>query len=133
MTTRSGSIDPGAVLYLVAQLGLEETTEVLERRSGLLALSGFSGDVRELERDPRGAFALDVYAYRVAQAVAACAVALGGVDCLAFSGGIGENSARVRDAVVAHLPFLAELDVRVVPAREDIVAAREVAAFLSAR
>jgi acetate kinase len=130
MTTRSGSIDPGAVLYLVERLGRDETTEVLERRSGLLALSGFSGDVRELEADPRGAFALDVFAYRVAQAVAACAVALGGVDCLAFSGGIGENSETVRDAVVARLAFLAPFDVRVVPAREDLVAARAAEALL---
>jgi acetate kinase len=130
MTTRSGSIDPGAVLYLVAQIGLEETTEILERRSGLLALSGFSGDVRELEGDPRGAFALEVFSYRVAQAAAACAVALGGVDGLAFSGGIGENSATVRDAVVAQLAFLGPFDVRIVPAREDLVAAREAEALL---
>lgn len=130
MTTRSGSIDPGAVLYLVERLGLQETTEVLERRSGLLALSGFSGDVRELEDDPRGTFAIEAFAYRVAQAVAACAVALGGVDCLAFSGGIGEHSSRVRDAVVAQLAFLAPFDVRVVPAREDLVAARAAEALL---
>ena len=133
MTTRSGSVDPGAVLHLVERLGLAETTDVLEHRSGLLALSGFSGDVRELEADPRGAFALDVFAYRVAQSVAACAVALGGVDCLAFSGGIGENSATVRDAVVARLPFLGAFDVRVVEAREDLVAAREAEALLSRR
>jgi acetate kinase len=124
MTTRSGSIDPGAVLYLVERLGHEETTEVLERRSGLLALSGFSGDVRELEADPRGAFALEVFSYRIAQAVAACAVALGGVDCVAFSGGIGEHSARVREAVVERLAFLAPFETRVVRAREDLVAAR---------
>ena len=124
MATRSGSIDPGAVLYLAERRGVEETREVLEHRSGLLALSGFSGDVRELEGDPRGAFALDAFAYRVAQAAAACAVALGGVDCVAFSGGIGENSATVRDAVVARLAFLGAFEVRVVEAREDLVAAR---------
>ena len=133
MTTRSGSVDPGAVLHLAERLGVEETTDLLERRSGLLALSGFSGDVRELEADPRGAFALEVFAYRVAQSVAACAVALGGVDCLAFSGGIGENSATVRDAVVARLSFLGAFDVRVVEAREDLVAAREAEALLSRR
>jgi acetate kinase len=124
MATRCGSVDPGAVLYLARRVGVDELARVLEEESGLGALSGFSGDVRQLESDPRGDFALEVLAYRVAQAVAACAVALGGVDVLAFSGGIGEHSSRVRDDVVRRLGFLGSLDVRVVTAREDVVAAR---------
>jgi len=125
MTTRSGSVDPGAVLYLARRLGDDEVGRVLEQESGLLALSGFSGDVRELEADSRGAFALELFAYRVAQQVASCAVALGGLEALAFSGGIGEHSARVRDLVVSRLEHLRPFDVHVVAAREDVVAARE--------
>ena len=125
MTTRSGSVDPAAVLRVVRQHGLDETERILEHDSGLLALSGFSSDVRELEGDPRGAFALELFAYRVAQAAAACAVALGGVDVLAFSGGIGEHSSRVRDAVACRLGFLGSFGVQVVVAREELVAARE--------
>ena len=125
MTTRSGSVDPGAVLYLARRLGDDEVGRVLEQESGLLALSGFSGDVRELEADSRGGFALELFAYRVAQQVASCAVALGGLEALAFSGGIGEHSARVRDLVVSRLEHLRPFDVHVVAAREDVVAARE--------
>ena len=124
MSTRSGSIDPGAVLHLVRERGVDDVSHLLEHESGLLGLSGVSGDVRELEQDERGDFALDLLAYRVAQAVAACAVALGGVDAIAFSGGIGEHSARVRGEVVSRLRFLGQVDVRVVEAREDVVAAR---------
>ena len=131
MTTRSGSVDPGAVLHLARRLGEDELGRVLERESGLLALSGFSGDVRELEADPRGDFALELFAYRVAQAVASCAVALGGLEAVAFSGGIGENSQRVRDAVAARLEHLRPFDVHVVAAREDVVAAREALGVLA--
>jgi acetate kinase len=125
MATRSGSVDPGAVLRVARERGVDETQRILEEESGLLGLSGYSGDVRDLERDPRGDFALELFTYRVAQSAAACAVALGGVDVLAFSGGIGEHSSRVRDAVVAHLGLLGAFDVRVVAAREDLVAAHE--------
>ena len=131
MATRSGSVDPGAVLYLARRTGVDELARVLEEESGLTALSGFSGDVRELEADPRGDFALEAFAYRVAQAAAACVVALGGLDVLAFSGGIGEHSARVREAVAQRLAPLEPFEVRVVEAREDLVAARAARALVS--
>jgi acetate kinase len=149
MTTRPGSVDPGALLYLLRQgVPVAELDDALEHRSGLLALSGRSGDVRELERsdDAAAAFALEVFAYRVATAVGAMAVALGGLDALVFTAGIGEHSARVRRDVCAPLRFLGvELDparneaasadaevaspasrtrVVVVRAREELVAAR---------
>ena len=124
MSTRSGSVDPAAVLHLVRERGVDDVSRLLEHESGLLGVSGLSGDVRELEGDRRGDFALELLAYRVAQAVAACAVALGGVDAIAFSGGIGEHSERVRAAVVSRLRFLGQVDVRVVRSREDVVAAR---------
>ena len=130
MATRSGSVDPGAVLYLARRLGVDELAHALEEESGLTALSGFSGDVRELECDPRGDFALDAFAYRVAQSVAASVVALAGLDVLAFSGGIGEHSQRVRDSVVERLAFLEPFEARVVEAREDVVAASAARAAL---
>jgi acetate kinase len=145
MATRPGSVDPGALLHLLREgVPLDELDEAIERESGLLALSGISGDVEELERsrEPAAAFALDVFAYRVAGAVAAMSVALGGLDALVFTAGIGEHSERVRRDVCARLGFLGvELDgaanerhgpelgagpvrVVVVEAREDVVAAR---------
>jgi acetate kinase len=132
MATRSGSVDPGAVLYLARGRGLDEVERVLERESGLLGVSGVSEDVRDLEHDARGDFALDLLAYRVAQAVAACAVALDGVDVVAFSGGIGENSERVRGEVLERLAFLQPFEARVVEAREDLVAARATRRLLGA-
>jgi acetate kinase len=131
MATRSGSVDPGAVLHLARARGVDEVGRLLEEESGLLGVSGLSGDVRELEADPRGAFALELLSYRVAQAVAACAVALGGIDVLAFSGGIGEHSTRVRERVAERLQFLSPPRIAVVRAREDLVAARLVRDLLS--
>ena len=122
MTTRSGSIDPGALLYLLRERGLsvEDLDHALEHESGLAALSGTSGDVRELADD---GLALAVYVHRVAAAVAASAAALGGLDAIAFTGGIGEHSALVRDRVCERLRFLGDFDVHVVPAREELVVA----------
>jgi acetate kinase len=124
MTTRSGSVDPGLLLYVQRErgLGADELDRVLNLESGLKALSGTSGDMREVEA--AGGLALDVYYYRVAGAVAAMAVALGGLDAVAFTGGIGEHSATVRDRVCDRLAFLRPFDVHVVEAREELVAAR---------
>lgn len=125
MTTRSGSVDPGALVYLMREHGLsvEELDHALEHESGLAGLSGTSGDVREL--DPDG-IALAVYVHRIAAAVAACAASLGGLDALVFSGGVGEHSELVRDRVTGRVRFLGEFEVRVVEAREELVIARHV-------
>ncbi len=142
MTTRSGSIDPGALLYLLREQGFDAASleHVLNFESGIKALGGGSGDMREIT----GGLALDVFAYRVAAAVAAMAAALGGLDALVFTAGIGENSPLVRARVCERLGFLgvdldasandeAEPDcqisrspvaVHVVRAREELVAAR---------
>jgi acetate kinase len=121
MASRSGSVDPGALLYLLRERGLTpaELDEALEHESGLAALGGLD--------DPLG-FA--VYTYRLAQAVAAMTAALGGLDTLAFSGGVGENRADVRDAVAGRLRFLGDFAVEVAPAREDVIVARAVRALL---
>ena len=122
MATRSGSVDPGALVYLLRERGLsaEELDAALEHESGLAALGGLD--------DPLG-FA--VYTYRIAQAAAAMAVALGGIDALAFSGGVGENRDDVRRAIADRLGFLSEFRVKVVRAREDFVIARAVRRLLA--
>jgi acetate kinase len=122
MATRSGSVDPGALLYLLRGHGLspDELDDALEHASGLRALGGLDA--------PLG-FA--VYTYRVAAAVGAMAVALGGIDALAFTAGVGENRADVRAAVVERLAFLGPFRVEVVEAREDVVIARAVRALLA--
>jgi acetate kinase len=121
MATRSGSVDPGALVHVLREHGLsvDELDRVLQHESGLAALGGLD--------DPLG-FA--VYTYRVAQAAAAMAAALGGIDVLAFSGGVGENRADVRDAVAGRLRFLGDFAVEALPAQEDLVIAREVCALL---
>ena len=120
MATRSGSIDPGALLYLLRERGLsgDELDRCLEYESGLAALGGL---------DDADAFA--VFTYAVACAVARMAVALRGLDVLAFSGGVGENRADVRAAVAERLSFVGEFRVEVVPAREELVIARAVEAL----
>jgi acetate kinase len=117
MATRSGSVDPGALVYLMRERGLsvEELDAALEHESGLSALG-------ELD-DP---LAFSVYTYRIAGAVAQMAMALGGIDLLAFSGGVGENRPDVRAAIVERLLFLGYFSVEVVSAREDLVIAHAV-------
>jgi acetate kinase len=130
MATRSGSVDPGALLYLLRErkLSLEQLDEALERESGLAGLSGGgSGDVREASP-----LALDVFVHRVAGAVAAMAAALGGTDALAFSGGIGEHAHELRGRIVERVRFLGDFSVEVVPAREELVIARAVRELISA-
>jgi acetate kinase len=113
MTTRSGSIDPGAIFYLLnpERLSRKELENGLENESGLKGLSGLSGDMRELEKaedsgDERAALALSVYVHRIAAAVASMAASLGGLDAIVFTAGVGENSVRVRERICERLSFL---------------------------
>ena len=121
MATRSGSVDPGALIYLLRERGLtpDMLDNALEHESGLAALGGLD--------EPLG-FA--VFTYRVAAAVAQMAVAAGGLDVLAFSGGVGENRADVRERVARRLEFLGEFGVVAVPAREELVIAEAVRALV---
>ncbi len=110
MNTRAGSVDPGLVLWLVNEAGLApaEVAEGLERHSGLAGLSGTSGDLREIGA---GTLAVDVYVHRLRREIAAMAAALGGLDALVFTGGVGEHHPAVRAAAGAGLGFLGvELD-----------------------
>ncbi|HEU5215709.1 MAG TPA: hypothetical protein VFU30_09235 [Gaiellaceae bacterium] len=130
MATRSGSVDPGALLYLLRErlLTEEELGEALEHESGIAGLSGGgSGDVREASP-----LALDVFVHRVAAAAAAMAAACGGVDVLAFTGGIGEHAVQVRERIVDRLVFLGDFQVEVVPSREELVIAAETRRLLEA-
>jgi acetate kinase len=159
MTTRSGSVDPGALVYVLRQHGLDPSSldQTLNFDSGLAGLAGGSGEMLDVEDRARSAdsdaqLALEVFVHRVAGAVAAMAVAAGGVDVLAFTAGIGEGSATVRAETCARLTFLGvELDLQrnemaepdcdvaadgspvrivVVRAREELVAARAARALL---
>jgi acetate kinase len=105
MNTRSGSVDPGLVLWLINEAGLApaEVTEGLERHSGLAGLSGTSGDIRQIGA---GTLAFDVYIHRLRREIAAMAAALGGLDALVFTGGVGEHQPVVRAAAGAGLGFL---------------------------
>ena len=112
MGTRSGSVDPGALLYLMQHKGLtvEQLMHVLNYESGLLGLSGISSDMREiLKKAPAhhaARLALDVYVHRLVQTIGGMAAVLGGVDALAFTAGVGENSAQVRELVCQNLEHL---------------------------
>jgi len=130
MATRSGSVDPGALLYLLREqlLTLDELEQALEHESGLAGLSGGgSGDVREA-----APLALDLFVHRVAGAVAAMAAACGGMDVLAFTGGIGEHASTVRERIVERVGFLGGFGVEIVPSREELVIAAETRRLLQA-
>jgi len=151
MATRSGTVDPGLVLWLEEheELSPHEVAETLEKRSGLLGLAG-TGDMQEvLARDDADAtLAVEVYLHRLAGSVAAMAAAAGGLEALAFTGGVGEHSAAIRTRVAERLAFLgvavddpgttdgeitaagAAVRTLVVPAREDLEIARGTRAAL---
>ncbi len=113
MATRSGDVDPGLLLYLVNSKGYSaaELEHLLTRQSGMLAISGLSGDVRRLDEAAAAGsepaqLALDIFAYRVRKTIGAYAAALGGLDALLFTGGIGQNSAAMRLNISSGLQFL---------------------------
>ncbi|MEU4744301.1 acetate/propionate family kinase, partial [Actinosynnema sp. NPDC023658] len=112
MATRSGTVDPGLLLWLEEHEGLSphEVATTLEEESGLTALAG-TGDMREIDAaaardEPDAVLALDVYTHRLVGGIASMAAALGGVDALAFTGGVGERSATVRRRAAERLAFL---------------------------
>lgn len=113
MGTRSGDVDPGLLGYVAERLDLDVdgVLEALNKRSGLLGLSGVSNDMRTVceaaaDGSEGARLALDVFCYRAAKAVGALAVALGGLDAVVFTGGIGEHSAEVRRRVLSRLGVL---------------------------
>jgi acetate kinase len=154
MATRCGDVDPFILLYVMERDGLsvEEIRRILVAQAGLAGLSGLSGDVRDLEQAAmqghhRAALALDVFAYAVKKYIGAYAAVLGGIDVLAFAGGIGEHGVEMRQRICDGLGFLgialdaernrvrgqeaiiskrgAPVTVVVVPTNEEIIVARE--------
>ncbi len=123
MGTRTGSVDPGAVFYIIRELGMspDEVEQMFYHRSGLKGMSGVSNDVKTLlESDnPRAKYALDYFCTYIAKNVASMAVSLGGIDALVFTGGIGENAAPIRDAVMNYLSFMDIPRVLVIPTNEE--------------
>ena len=103
MGTRCGELDPAVVLFLMQRGGMEpaEVEDLLYRRSGMLGLSGISSDFRDLlaSPEPRARFAIEVFVHRVARSTGSLAAALGGLDGIVFTAGVGENAAPIRAAV----------------------------------
>ncbi len=110
MGTRPGQIDPGVILYLIAQKGMsaKDVENLLYRESGLKGLSGLSNDMRDLERSeaPGAILAIEYFVYRIALNAGMLAAALGGLDAFVFTAGIGENSATIRARVAEKVEWL---------------------------
>ena len=139
MGTRTGSIDPGVLIALMRDdhMSLEELEDLLYRKSGLLGLSGISSDMRELlaSESQEAAEAVDYYCYSAARYASSLVTALGGIDAMVFTGGIGENAAPVRTKIMDHLKWL-QLDgarVYVVQANEELTIASHVAGLILQR
>jgi acetate kinase len=114
MGTRSGDLDSGALLYIMKKLNLnlEETNNLINKKSGFLGISGISSDMRDVENaawndgDKRAQLALDMYIYRIKKYIGAYAAALGGVDLIIFTGGVGENGPETREILCKGLEYL---------------------------
>ena len=113
MGTRSGSVDPGIMTYLMRHGGFtgQQLDEMLNTRSGLLGISGISGDMRQIvtamrDGHPRAKLAFEMFVHRLQAGIGAMIAALGGIDTLVFTAGIGENSPELRAAACANFGFL---------------------------
>jgi acetate kinase len=110
MGTRSGSVDPGVILYLLNHRGMDARgiERLLYHQSGLLGVSGISSDMRTLlaSSEPRAKLAVDLYCYRIRRELGSLAAAMGGLDAIVFTGGIGENSAEIRSRVCRDAAWL---------------------------
>jgi acetate kinase len=150
MSTRSGDLDPGVVLYLLREKGMspEEVNDLLNHNAGLLGVSGTSADMQDLLKQEKtnknAALAIELFCYQARKFIGALAAAMGGVDMLVFTGGIGEKSAVIRKRICTNLEFLgislqADLNqqnspvisdhdalvrVRVMPTNEELMLAR---------
>jgi len=110
MGTRCGNLDPGVVLYLMDELGMDARAieKLLYQQSGLLGMSGISSDMRTLQEsdDPAAKSAIDMFVYRIGRELGSLAGALGGLDAIVFTAGIGENSAMLRERVCRDASWL---------------------------
>ncbi|MFT5064655.1 MAG: acetate kinase [Yoonia sp.] len=133
MGTRSGDIDGAAVLRISAALGEDEADRMLNTNSGLKALGG-DNDMRNLlnRHDPEAAFAVDHFCYWAARHAGSAIVAMSGLDAVAFTGGIGENSAAIRDNIMARLACFGDVPVHVIAADEEKQIARDALQLMEA-
>jgi acetate kinase len=110
MGTRCGNVDPGVILYLMDELGMDARAieTLIYKESGLLGVSGISSDMRALlaSDEPRARFAVELFAYRIAREIGSLAAAAEGLDALVFTAGIGEHAAQVRERVCRHVAWL---------------------------
>ena len=154
MSTRSGALDPGVILHLMQARGMsaDSISDLLYHQSGLLGLSGISGDMQTLlaSRRPHARQALEVYVYRIAREIGSLTAALGGLDTLVFTAGVGENASRIRARIAEQCAWLgvrldpkanqsglrqisredSQVRVLVIPTDEQIVIARGVVGFM---
>lgn len=136
MGTRSGAIDAGAMLYLIRERGMsaEAVEHMLSYESGLLGLSGLSNDMRELraaqDKNADAAFAIQFFTQKVIQNIAAMAAAMGGMDALVLSGGIGENDEQLAGDIHAGLQFMPGYETLILPANEEAMIATHAQAII---
>jgi acetate kinase len=157
MGTRCGNLDPGVVLYLIDSLGMDARAieKLIYQESGLLGVSGISSDMRVLlaSDDPRAKAAIDLFVYRIGRELGSLAAALGGVDAIVFTAGMGENSAYLRERVCGDAAWLgvaldadanarhaatigaskSRVDVLVIPTNEELMIARHARAVIEGR
>ncbi len=135
MGTRAGDLDPGIYVHIERLTGMstDEFESLVNKKSGLLGVSGFTADMRKLEQapdNPRAVLAIEMYCYIARKHIGALAAVLGGLDTLVFTAGIGENSKLVREKICAGLGYL-QPTVIVQATNEDLVIARHVAALIA--
>ena len=157
MGTRCGNLDPGVMLYLMDELGMDARAieKLIYQQSGLLGVSGISSDMRTLEasEDPAAKAAIDLFVYRIGRELGSLAAALGGLDAIVFTAGIGENSARLRERVCKEAAWLgvefdaganersgprisaaeSRVSAWVIPTNEELMIARHTRRVLGAR
>lgn len=132
MGTRSGDIDGAAVLRLAKELGIDEAGRLINDAAGLTGLAGDNNMKTLLERDDEGArFAVEHFCYWAARHAGSAVIAMGGLDAVAFTGGIGENAAPVRDRIMTHLACFGDVPVHVVAAEEEKQIARDAVALMA--
>ena len=135
MSTRVGEIDAGAVLYLARRMGLDAAEEMMQHQAGLLGLSGVSADMRQVQDagTEEARFAHAHFCYWIVRQAGSMIAAMGGLDGIAFSGGIGENDRSVRDDVLAKLSWAGNVPNWVIPAAEERYIAEQALSTLKER
>jgi acetate kinase len=135
MGTRPGALDPGVLLAIMKddRLTPEKMEEILYRKSGLLALSGLTSDMRALLESaaPQAKSAIEAYCYWAARQAASLIAAMGGIDAMVFTGGIGENAEPVRRGIIHHLGWIKAFPVHIVLANEELVIARYITGLIT--